>query len=335
MMDKNGPIVIDLDKNGIVPKHEVPGWAAAEAIRRGVHNNFLIKSWGGLGDIVCAEPAIRWGLKMFPKQKISLATDYPEVFTHLDFHEVLDTKKVRPISENYLEFKTIKPPSSLLWQFASHLVTHCVDFPSLCMWRATMPNEDKEIKLPNYSATLRTKEALADKENTVVLHPGKHWNSKTFPVNWWNDLISTFLGHEFKVVIIGKNVDDQVGYVDVNAKGCIDLRDKLNICELIYLLKSSRYVFSNDSSPIHIAAAGDAFIGFVATCKHPDYITHWRKGEFGYKTQNFGLDGMWNYLDQSPVQEKEVTAEFMEPGLMEKILPPPIVIVEYYDRLRE
>src|SRR5690606_31101081 len=131
-----------------------------------------------------------------------------------------------------------------------------------------------------------------------------------------------FLSQGFKVALIGHmgvEETDNTGYVEVDYSGCIDLRDKLSIKELICLLKHSEYLFSNDSAPIHIAASGNAFIGFIASCKHPDYITHYRNGIFGYKTKNFGLDGPWNYVDTSPIQKEKIEIKELQNGLMEKI----------------
>src|SRR5690606_12119970 len=114
---------------------------------------FLINTWGGLGDQVCAEPAIRFALKAFPKCRISIASEHPALFEHLELAEVFDTKKQMPDWDNYLVFRTIEPPSHLLWEFASHMLTHCVDFPSICMWRLQLPNAEKEIQLPDFPVT--------------------------------------------------------------------------------------------------------------------------------------------------------------------------------------
>ena len=178
-------------------------------------------------------------------------------------------------------------------------------------------------------------QTLNYKENVVVVHAGKHWQSKTFPKAWWEEMVNQFKEAGFKVCLIGHKVDENVGYVEISGDGCIDLRDKLSIPEFIYLLKNCKYLFSNDSSPIHAASAGDAFVGVVATCKHPDFILHWRKGQFGWNSKNFGLDGVWNHIDYSPAQTSTITAEELPEGLMEAILPNQKDVAQYYANLRD
>lgn len=320
----------------------VPTWNVDRAFERGTARNFLINTWGGLGDQVCAEPAIRFALKTFTKCAISLASRQPDLFTHLKFKEVFDTRKVIPVHDNYLVFQTIKPPTDLLWEFYSHMLAHCVDFPSVCMFRLQLPNADKEIQLPDYPVTneLVAEAISADASDlrgkgAIVVHPGRHWASKTFPVAWWNAVLDELKRAGFTPVLIGQTVDQNTGYVNVNPEGCIDTRDKLSIRDLISLLKRCKYVLSNDSAAIHIAAAGDAHIAFIASCKHPDYITHWRKGVFGWNTKNLGRDGIWNHIDFNPSQETAVEVEQLPPGLtMDMILPSPVDVADHFKTLR-
>lgn len=324
----------------LLPARMVPSFNVKEAFDRGVERKFLINTWGGLGDQVCAEPAIRFALKAFSKCEISLSTRQPDLFMHLNFKEVFDTRKVQPVSDNYMVFQSIVTPDHLLWEFVSHMISHCVDFPSICMFRCQLPNADKEIQLPDYPVeNPLVGRALELGKRAIIIHAGKHWPSKTFPKEYWDEQVRAFQKEGFQTVLIGKEGFEvgsgNVGFVDVNPEGSLDLRNQLSMRDLVCLLKNSHFIFSNDSAPIHIAAAGDAFIGFVASCKHPDYITHWRKGQFGYKTKNFGHDGAWNHFDHSPVQDQEVKAEELPIGLMEKILPDPAEVAQFYRKLRE
>ncbi len=319
----------------LMPARMIPSFNVTKAFENGTAKNFVINTWGGLGDQISAEPAVRFGLSVFKKTDISLASNCPSLYSHLKFKEVFDTRKVTPDWDKYLVFNTILPPDHLLWEFVTHMLTHCVDFPSICMWRCQLPVADREIQLPDFPVTANIAEAMSDPENTVVVHAGKHWQSKTFPKIWWDQTIHAFKLAGFKIVLIGHEVDKNVGFVDVNPEGCIDLRNRLTIPEFVTVLKGCRYLFSNDSSPIHAAAAGDAFIGMVASCKHPDFITHWRKGQFGYKTKNFGLDGIWNHIDYSPAQTENIEAEQLPGGLMDRILPEPTDVALYYKALKE
>jgi len=307
----------------IIPAKMIPGFRTMKAIELGTQDNLLITTWGGIGDQVCAEPTLRYALEQFGDLvSISLASHIPELFRHLNFKEVFDLNKVVPVEDNYLVFKTIPDQADLSWQFLNHCLVNCVDYPSLSAFRCTLPLKSKEIQL--YSEAI---ELPADMR--VVIHPGKHWPTKTFPKAWWDEVIIYLVGLGFKPIIIGKNMDDNRGTVDVSNEGCVDLRDKLDLNGMTYLLQNAKVILTNDSSPIHIGVSGNAFIGFVATCKHPDYISHWRNGAWAWRMKNFGRGGIWQDLDHLPNKGHEVTVDKCTPEQLAKWLPEPIELAEW------
>jgi len=307
----------------LIPAHMMPGFRTMKAIERGVHENLLLTTWGGIGDQVCAEPTLRYALEQFgDKAEISLATHIPEVFRHLKFKEVFDLNKVKPIEENYLTFHTIHQQTDLAWQFLNHCIVNAVDYPALSAFRCTLPIASKEIKL--YSEPIDLPE-----DTRIVLHPGKHWQTKTFPKDWWDELITYLVGLQFTPIIIGKDMDDNRGTVDVKTEGCIDLRNKLDLNGMTYLLQNCGVILTNDSSPIHIGASGNAFIGYVATCKRPDYIAHWRRGQWSWRMKNFGRGGIWEHLDHLPNRTDEVTVDKCTPAQLASWLPEPMDLAEW------
>jgi ADP-heptose:LPS heptosyltransferase len=159
----------------------------------------------------------------------------------------------------------------------------------------------------------------------VVVHAGMHWPSKTFPKMWWDSVLSGIRSAGLTPILIGKDGkmihSENTGTVDVSNEGCIDLRNQTNLQELVWLLQNCNVLITNDSSPIHIAASGKAHIGFIASCKHPDYITHWRNGTWGWRMKNLGHDGIWNYTDHYPVQDDEIRVDVLPNGLMDRLLP--------------
>ena len=315
---------MDLNKDSIViPAKMFPGFRTSAAVETGVERNLLLTTWGGIGDQVCAEPTLRYALEQFGKDvEISLATHIPEMFRHLKFKEVFDLNKVKPVEENYLVFHTIAEQNDLSWQFLNHCIINCVDYPSLSAFKCTLPIKAKEVKLVPRPIELPD-------DVRVVVHPGKHWPTKTFPKSWWDELLTYLLGLGFKPIIIGKNMEDNRGTVDVCTDGCLDLRDKLDLNGLAHLLQNAHVILTNDSSPIHIGASGSAFIGYVATCKHPDYLTHWRKGEWGWRMKNFGRGGIWENLSHLPNHTREVTVDNCEPEQLKAWLPEPIALAEW------
>lgn len=333
-MSTNNPKLKSGDRVNIPMNHH-PLFRVEHAIQKGVEKNILFQVWGGIGDVVCAEPTLRYALKMFKGCNISLASDYPEIFGHLEFHEVFDLRKSKPNYEDYLVFPTITPPddSNMVWLFFSHMLTNCVDFPSMCSLRLQLPVKDKEIRLVGSEPILSPEERY-EIEDGVLIHPGKHWQSKTFPKKFWDRVISDLRKHGVVPVIIGANTDDNRGTVDVDTDGCIDLRNRLRLPETIWALQSSAVLLTNDSAPLHMAASGNAYIGYIATCKHPDLITHWRKGEWQWREKNFGRGGIWETVDFCPNKGEKVEAEFVDPKLLESWLPDPSEMASWADSMR-
>lgn len=338
----NDPQKMSRNSKIVIPAMQHPAFRTEYAIQNGVEKNILFKTWGGAGDQVCAEPTLRYALKMFKDCNISLASERPEFFRHLNFHKVFNLNEVTPNYENYLVFETITPPdeSNMVWLFFSHMLTNCVDFPSMCALRLQLPVEDKEIKLtpalPDNSLAL-----TSACRNGVVIHPGKHWQSKTFPKSFWDAVIHRLISRGLTPVIIGANwSNDNRGTVDVEASGCVDYRDLLSWNDTIWLLQNATVLLTNDSSPLHMAASGDAWIGYIATCKHPDMITHWRRGRWQWREVNFGKGGIWDIIDFCPNKKQKIDADVVPQDLLESWLPDPIeyadwAVERHYERLME
>lgn len=310
----------------MIPGVMVPSWNVQMAVKKGVDHKMLLVTWGGLGDQVCAEPAIRWATKNFKNKEIYLASECPELFDHLNFTDVFDLRKVKVNPDNFTPFYSIVPTEHLAWDFFSHCLTQAVDYCSICMFRKQLPIADREIQLFAERPNADWANLIVDKpENYVVVHAGRHWPSKTFPKVWWDSILEGIRRAGLTPILVGKDGKmlhtENTGTVDVNADGCLDLRNRTSLKELVWLLKNARILLTNDSSPIHIAAAGKAHIGFIASCKHPDYITHWRNGQWGWRMQNLGHDGIWNYIDHYPAQEDEIRVDVLPEGLMERLLP--------------
>jgi hypothetical protein len=316
-----------------IPAWEIPSFRVFHALQRGTDKRWLFKLPGGLGDVVCAEPVIRFAAEHFLGVSISIVTHLPELFSHLPVH----IHRPGEVNEqDYYVLETIRPSQSLNWEFYTHPLLHCVDYLSVSTLRCQLPNAAKEVRLPEFDDLTNpiVRSIVRNSDNFVVVHPGRHWQSKTFPASWWNAVIDCLHDRGFDVCLVGKHIDERLGYVALDRSDVIDLRDSLSIPELVFLLKGCRYLVTNDSSPIHIAAAGQAFIAFVASCKHPDFLYHWRQGQYGWRMRDFGRDGLYNYMSWSPVQKDEVSIEFCTPEMMERILPEPDEIAFHLSQLR-
>lgn len=311
-----------------LPVEQMPNCRVTMAVERGVEKQLLFKTWGGIGDQVCAEPTIRYALKAFKGCQVSLASEHPEFFRHLSFKRVFDLKHEQPIWQQYLVFDTIHPTDHVQWQFMSHMLVNCVDYVSLCALRCQLPVSDREVKMDTIGH--RGIGDFSVRNNIIAVHPGRHWPSKTFPKEWWDAVLATLVKRGSRPVLIGSETDDNRGTVDVCAEGCDDWRGKMSLMETAaFLQHDARVLLTNDSAPLHLAAPGEAWIGYVATCKHPDMISHWRRGAWSWRMQNLGLGGVWDVVSHCPNQSQEVTADQVAPDLLASWLPRPEVFAEW------
>lgn len=93
-------------------------------------------------------------------------------------------------------------------------------------------------------------------EPYVALHMGVGWPSKTFPIQFWQNIASKFIEKGFYVVAVGSR-DDQ------GAKGdmCIDLVRRTNIHMLRAVLEHAKLFVGPDSGPLHVADGACPAIG--------------------------------------------------------------------------
>lgn len=326
----------------VIPGWQIPSFRTSAAIERGVEKNILIRCWGGIGDRICSEPAIRYALETFRDCKISLATEEPELFGHLDFEKVYRLGVDEIPEQDYLVFNTIMSPETLSWDFVNHLLMNCVDYPSVCAWKCQIPISYKQVRLvPSRSVEAEVESIMIenklsgdDRVRWIAVHAGKHWPSKTFPKEWWDDVLSKLKECGLTPVLIGADADDNRGTVDVDTSGCIDLRNRLSLMQSVRLLQRARGVITNDSSPLHMAATGDAWIGFLASCKHPDFLTHWRgpRGEFGWNMQNLSRGGVWEIMDYLPNKGQSISVDKIPRGIVRTWLPEPYEIAYLANR---
>jgi heptosyltransferase I len=92
-----------------------------------------------------------------------------------------------------------------------------------------------------------------DKDYAVIV-PGARWKTKRWPEEEFGQLTSRL---PLQSVIVGGNTDkDSAGLIVSLSKGkAISLAGKTNVKELIGIMRDAKFVVSNDSGPMHIAAA--------------------------------------------------------------------------------
>ncbi|MFZ6016535.1 MAG: lipopolysaccharide heptosyltransferase I [Nitrospirota bacterium] len=91
-------------------------------------------------------------------------------------------------------------------------------------------------------------------DDYAVIVPGARWATKRWPAEKFGELASR-LPMEFLVVGGKSDIDTSNRVVNSSKGNAISLAGKIDIKELIEIMRNARFVVGNDSGPMHIAAA--------------------------------------------------------------------------------
>lgn len=301
-----------------IQPQDVPAIRIAQALGSKVNNDLLFIVGGGLGDRICAEPTVRYAIENFKDCKISIAMKDPELFHHLNFHKIYDFKTNIPKEGQHLVLRTYPEDGTLINQFMTPSLTHSVDFASISALRRQLSITEREIKIRPFQ-TSRFEEFYKGTKQ-VLVHPGKGWPSRTFPSDWWNRILIELRRLDFRPVLVGQDT------VEVDPTGCVDLRGNTTQNEFIWLCMNMQNVLSNDSSPIHAAAAGRANICFIPTCRDFSLLIHYREGELGKKTAAICKRAMWREFNTCPNHLEPTRVDLVPSGDINDYLPQPETI---------
>lgn len=320
----------------VMPCVAIPSCRTHHAIEHGIDKNFLIRAFGGIGDQVCAEPSVRYAINHFPDCEVSVESLNPDLFQHLKLKGNFNEKDLTPEQKDqYFCFQSMFGSDHLAWEFLCHMIVQCVDYPALNMWRCQLPTQERNVVLIPHEQQREVARAINPKTD-VVIHPGRNWQSKTLPVEFWDKVIQYLVSHDSRPILIGGRsvFDDKGGTVDVDTTGCIDLRNLLAVMQTTAVCQTAKVVLTNDSAPLHLAASGEAWIGFISTVKHPDYITHWRKAPwdeviYGWRMKNHSKGGMWETMNLNPNHTSPIFFDKCDEELIRKWLPDPIEYAQW------
>lgn len=312
-------------------KSDILSWQQ-EAPNFAYKRHIVVKTHGGLGDQICAEPVIRYmAEKAYKDAHITVCTWYPRVFSHLPV-EVVGIFDFKPEFDTpYFLMETLVGPEKPCWQFMSANLMSATDFMSQMCLRMILPDDAKQIKmkvgLEEISEVIDVV-GIRSMSDIVLVHPGKGWDSKSFPASWWSEVVRLISEAGFQVVVIGKDLSEEQGTIEIDVpKGVIDARNLLGLGGLIGLISQARVLVSNDSSPVHIAGAFDNHIILIPTCKHPDHVLPFRNGNRYYKADSLCKKLMFDSIDSSPTQIHGQTIDKV-PGNIEDFLPDPKDVLE-------
>lgn len=295
---------------------EIPFARIHNALARG-NKRVLLVPGGGLGDKICAEPAFRHAILANPLVKFCIATDTPILYEHLTFDEWFDFDQKKAMSHDFLVAEA-HPQNQIFNQFIAAGVFSGVDFASIAVVRQVL--KDKRILCMMNRPTV--------KNGMVLVHPGLGWESRTFPVHFYDDIIGKLIAKGEYVGIIGGK--DRT--LPVDPRTAVDLRGS-SLEELMTLCIGAKAVITNDSSPIHAAAPGDAKIAYIPTLKRPDLLLHQRAGGWGWRMRSFNGLGMWKHFDKFPCTLDALDSSRLPEGTrIEEFLPSTEEVVEWVCR---
>lgn len=326
---------MDFNAKVEVKSWDIPAFRQQVAHHHGVLRKFAFITYGGLGDVLCAEPTIRYAVEVLKPalgvESITVITRFPELFSHLP----VETIQAGPdgkvelgdeAEKKYHYFYCGQPDDNLQNYFFTHNSMMPVDYPALSALRTQLPLKYRTIKtaMANFSVPIS--------DRTVVLHPGNHWQSKRFPRQWWNAVIARLYDENFDPILIGGKPGDEAGTVEVDVTGCIDLREQLSIEQSAYLLNKAPVLLTNDSFPLHLATTGNCRIGFFATAKDPEWLMHWREStharvQFGWRMENLAIGGAYQRSFTPKIKATHLSKATQEEVL--SWLPSPASVVQW------
>ena len=89
----------------------------------------------------------------------------------------------------------------------------------------------------------------------MVLCPGTRWPSKQWPVEYFEQLMGELAGGSVRFAVVGSGAEKILGKRLAGRKDCVDLTGKTTLPEMTEWLRASSVVVTNDSGPMHVAAA--------------------------------------------------------------------------------
>ena len=290
--------------------------------------HILFDVQGGLGDQVQAEPAIRFALThVWPGADLQIKTHFPRLFQHLGLPTYTHEEWRGASDTPYYHAVTLPGLQTPQWAVVSNLLCHTIDFCSMAVLKRTLPVEDKQVRLDVRPKDLDEVEEVldgVDPSQLILVHPGRHFESKTLPQAWWQEVVLGLCELGLPVCLIGQDDPDGTrGVLDFDCPpGAYDARNCLSLGGLIALISQAATVVSNDSAPIHIAGAFDTGIILIPTCKHPDHLLPWRHGSQAWRAQALYRRLVIDDCKTASTEVHTTSAEFL-PRPWEEYLPKP------------
>jgi heptosyltransferase I len=92
----------------------------------------------------------------------------------------------------------------------------------------------------------------------IALLPGGRWDNKRWPVQYWLELVKLMCQKpDLKFVILGSKDEQPLGQAIIAADParCLNLAGQTSLAEMIEWVRLSKLIITNDTGPMHVAAA--------------------------------------------------------------------------------
>jgi lipopolysaccharide heptosyltransferase II len=139
--------------------------------------------------------------------------------------------------------------------------THAVDWYLDVLRALRVPVHNNFNWLPERPAVAAEVKSKwqTDGTNWITLQPGARWENKRWPAEAFAALIPRLAAAfpEYRFVILGSEADRELGATLARADGnrCLDLTGKISLPQMVEWIRLSRLMISNDTGPMHVAAA--------------------------------------------------------------------------------
>jgi len=297
---------------------------------------------GGMGDQVDAGPTLRYISKIYKDTAdIIITTHWPRLFSNSEYPVYHHNDFIPGSHQPFYKMLTFPDPTTITYSVISNLLCHTVDYCSIAALQRVLPLPDKIIKLDVFKEDNEELDSLLggfDLSKAVLLHAGRHWISKSFPKEWWQEIVDN-ISKEIPICLIGTDDHNNRGAYQLDLpENSINLIDRTSVGTMIAAISRAPILLSNDSVPVHIAGAFDNWIIVVPTCKHPDHILPFREAPDGKISNYHKAVALYKKLtlddcDQRPTTwiDGGATAEAKK-GDWEEYLPS---IEEVYESIRK
>lgn len=139
--------------------------------------------------------------------------------------------------------------------------THAVDWYLRVLEPLGVPSKQDFEWLPSRPKAAETvrQKWPGRKGPWVLLQPGARWPNKRWPVDYYSDLLRRLASWrgDLQFAVLGSATENELGKAIAGAATgrCLDLTGQLSLPEMVEWIRLSQLLISNDTGPMHVAAA--------------------------------------------------------------------------------